>query len=155
MPGLTNYVRSNALNVLLGTDFAGITSLYANLLTAAPSDDGTAGGTTDETEWSCPRVPIYQSVQAVDPYFVEEEDTETANQGRRLRSVNEVKWSGALTTLYLGGGDETVVAVGIYNASTAGIMLAWGELHASRTVSAGEDALFQAGGLLIQSRRDV
>ena len=155
MPGLTNYVRKRALTVLLGTDFAGVGSLYFSLFTAAPSDDGDAGGTTDETEWSCPRVQIYQTTQASLPYFVEEEDTVTANDGRRLRLVNELAYTDTTTTTYLSGGDETVVAGGIYTASTAGTLLAWGYLDSSATVSAGDYYVFQTGSVLLESRKDV
>lgn len=153
MPGLTNYVRSNALNVLMGTSFSAVSALHVNLFTENPSTDGTSGGTTDETEWSCPRIEIAQSVQASDPYFVEEDDGLTYAGGRRLRLINEVTWSTATTTTYLAGGDETVIGGGIYTASTGGILLAWGPLGANATVSAGDVYTFATGKLLLSIRK--
>jgi hypothetical protein len=155
MPGLTNYVRKRVLTVLTGTDFAGISALYVNLFTGSPTDDGTAAGVTDETEWSCPRVQVLQVFDVTNPWFFEEEDTVTANGGRRLRLINELTWSAATTTTYITGGDETVISAGIFTAATSGTLLAWGPLDLSMTVPAGQEVIFQAGGILLNVRKDI
>jgi hypothetical protein len=155
MPGLTNYVRKRALTVLMGTDFAGVSALYFSLFTVNPTDDGTAAGVTDETESSLPRVQILQVTDATLPYFVEEEDTVAANNGRRLRLVNALEYTDTDTTSALGGGDETMTGGGVYTASSGGTLLCWGAFTSSTTMSAGDYYVFQSGDIILQLRKDV
>ena len=155
MSGLTNYFRTRALTVLLGTDFAGISALWLGLFTVNPTDDGSAGGTTDETEGSLSRVQILQVSDPSLPYFVEEEDPVTANNGRRLRLVNDLEYTGTTTTTELAGGPETFVGAGVYTASTAGTLLLWGPLDSSKLITAGDFYVFQSGDIIFQLRKDV
>lgn len=98
-------------------------STYVALYTAAPTD---AGGGTEVTGGSYARV----QVTAWD-----------AASGGATANTNAITFPTASASW------GTVVAFGIHDAASAGNLLAWGDLSASKAVGSGDTIEFAAGAL--------
>lgn len=125
--GLTDYSEGKILNRVLNaqsqTQWPTISSVYLALFTVSPDD---TGGGTEVTGGS------YERKQVTAGFTVSNGDaTNTADQAFVQATAN---WG-------------TVVAVGIFDASTSGNLLWYGALTESRTVNSGGQAKFLAGEL--------
>jgi len=127
MPALSDYLENKLLEHSVGkTAFTMPTGCYLALYTAAPTD---AGGGTEVTGGAYARQQTNTSWAAasagsiatnVDITF----PTATANWG-------------------------TVTHVGLFDASTAGNLLWWGALSASKTVNSGDVFKINSGQLVL------
>ena len=124
----SNYLENALLNqIFRGTAYSFPGTLYVGLYTVAPSD---AGGGTEVSGNNYARV----SVTANTSNWAESTSGATSN-------------SGAITFPQASGNWGTVVALGIFDASSSGNLLAWADLTTSKLVGNGDTPSFAAGDL--------
>lgn len=125
MAGFSDYLETKVLDhVFGGTAYTAPTTLYVALFTAAPTDTG--GGTevnTSGTAYARQTIAFTTS-------------------GGTTSNTSAVEYSTAT-----GSGFGTVVAMGIFDASTSGNLLAYGSLTTSKSVSAGDVFRFNASAI--------
>ena len=125
MAGFSDYLEDKVLDhVFGGTAYSAPSTLYVALYTSAPSD---TGGGTEVSGGGYVRKTTTFNVSGTNPTTASnagaiEYPTATANYG-------------------------TVVAVGIFDASTSGNLLAYANLSASKVVSTGDVFRFNTGDL--------
>jgi hypothetical protein len=127
MAGFTNFAEDLVLDWLLTTATATRpTAWYVALYTVAP---GESGGGTEVSGTSYVRTAVTFSVTGTAP-------TTAAN-------------SAAVEFPTAGGSWGTVVAAGIFDASTSGNLLAFADLTTSKAVSTGDVLRFNTGALTV------
>ena len=125
MAGFTDYLEDKVLeHVFGGNAYSAPSTLYVALYTVAPTD---TGGGTEVSGGAYARQSAAFTVSGTNPTQASnsaavEYPTATANYG-------------------------TVVAVGIFDASSSGNLLAYANLTASKVVSTGDVFRFNAGDL--------
>lgn len=125
MAGFSDYLETKVLDhVFGGTSYTAPTTLYVALFTAAPSDSG--GGTEVSTSGTA---------------YARQTITFTTSGGT-TSNTSAVEYSTAI-----GSGFGTVVSMGIFDASTSGNLLAYGNLTVSKSVSAGDVFRFNASAI--------
>jgi len=125
MAGFSDYLETKVLDhVFGGTSYTAPTTLYVALYTAAPTDTG--GGTEVSTSGTA---------------YARQTITFTTSGGT-TSNTSAVEYSTAT-----GSGFGTVVAMGIFDASTSGNLLAYGTLTTSKSVSAGDVFRFNASAI--------
>ena len=124
----SDYLENALLNQLFrGSSYSFPGTLYVGLYTAAPTD---AGGGTEVSGNSYARV------------------AGTANTSNWANSTaGATSNSNAITFPQASGSWGTVVALGIFDASTSGNLLAWADLTTSKLVGNGDTPSFAAGDL--------
>lgn len=124
----SDYLENALLNQLFrGSSYSFPGTLYVGLYTAAPTD---AGGGTEVSGNSYARVAV------------------TANTSNWANSTaGSTSNSNAITFPQASGSWGTVVALGIFDASTSGNLLAWADLTTSKLVGNGDTPSFAAGDL--------
>jgi len=119
-----DYLENAVLDHVFKNDaFSQPTNLYVALYTVAPTD---AGGGTEVSGGSYARVN---------------------HNSWDVASGGATENTGAITFIQATGSWGTVVAVGIFDAASAGNLLAWGDLAASKTIDSGDTAEFADGDL--------
>jgi len=128
MAGKSDYLENKVLDFLLGgVSFTPPATVYIALFTAAPTD---AGGGTEVSGGGYARVAV------------------TNNTTNFPAASNGTKSNGTTITFPTATADwGTVVAVGIFDASTGGNLLFWANLSTSKTIQNGDTAQFAAGSL--------
>ncbi len=122
MSGFTDYLEDALLkHVFTNTAYTSPTAVYAALFTVAPSD---TGGGTEVSGGAYARQSMAFSVS-----------------GTGTLATNSAAVEYPTATADYG----TVVAVGIFDASTSGNLLAYANLTANKTVSSGDVFRFNAG----------
>jgi len=128
----SNYAEALVLNALLkGSGFTAPASHYLALYTTAPTDSG--GGTevtTSATAYARQSI-AFGSVATQSP------------SGSQVASSADITFPTA-TANY-----GTVVAFGIFDASSAGNLLYYANLTSSQTINTGNQALFPAGSITV------
>ena len=125
MAGFSDYLEDKVLkHVFAGSAYTAPSTLYVALYTVAPTD---TGGGTEVSGGAYARQTAAFSVSGTDPTTASnsaaiEYPTATANYG-------------------------TVVAVGIFDASSSGNLMAYANLTSSKVVSTGDVFRFNAGDL--------
>ena len=123
MSSKSDYLENVVINHFLrNTSTAPTANVYAALYTSAPTD---AGGGTEVSGGSYARVAI----------------TFSAASGGATSN------SGAVTFPTATGSWGTVVAFGVFDASSGGNLLYWGNLTANKTIASGDIASFATGEL--------
>lgn len=125
----SDYLENKILDhVFVGTAYTAPTTIWFALFTVAPTD---AGGGTEVSGGSYARVSKTPS------------GIFGASSGGSITTTDSVAFTTAT------GNWGTIVAFAIFDASTSGNMLAWGDLTLSKTVGTGDTASFSAGSLII------
>ena len=125
MAGFSDYLEDKVLDhVFGGTAYTAPTTLYVALYTVAPTD---TGGGTEVSGGAYARQTAAFTVSGINPTTASnsaaiEYPTATANYG-------------------------TVVAVGVFDASSGGNLLAYANLDTSKVVSTGDVFRFNTGDL--------
>lgn len=122
MAGFSDYLENKVVgHVFGGSAYTAPSTLYVALYTSAPSD---TGGGTEVSGGAYARQTAAFTITAdtASNTSAIEYPTATANYG-------------------------TVVAVGVFDASSSGNLLAYGNLTASKTVSTGDVFRFNAGAI--------
>lgn len=126
----SDYLENEILDhVLGGGDYSRPGTVYIALFTAAPTD---AGGGTEVTGGSYARVAVTNNAT----------NWPAASSGSKSNGV-------AFTFTQATANWGTVVAFGIFDAASAGNLLYWGDLTASKSVENGDTAEFAVGGITI------
>mgnify|MGYP006330868683 FL=1 len=126
MSGASDYLENELLDhVFRNSAYTPAATVYVGLYTAAPTD---AGGGTEVSTGSYARTAV----------------TFGAASGG---SINN---SGAVTFPTASGSWGTITHFGIFDASTAGNLLAWNAVTASKTVGNGDTASFAIAALVVQ-----
>ena len=122
MAGFSNYLENKVVgHVFGGSAYTAPATLYVALDTSAPSDTG--GGTeVSGGAYARQTAAFTISADTASNTSAIEYPTATANYG-------------------------TVVAVGVFDASSSGNLLAYGNLTTSKTVSTGDVFRFNAGAI--------
>lgn len=120
----TDTFENQVLNVLRATNITAPATVYVGLFTTAT---GETGGGTEVTGGSYAR-------QAV---------TFGAPSGGAIANSADVTFPVATASW------GTVTHIGIFDAVTAGNMLVWADLTASKTVASGDQVKFPAGNLTV------
>lgn len=131
---LSDYTESALINALLrGTAFPSATgSVYVALFTAAPSD---SGGGTEVTGGSYARVAVSRATGSWDAPADQSGAQKTANTNAITFPNPTANWG-------------TVTHFGVFDASTSGNLLFWGDLGTSRNIQSGDNAPSFAAGAL-------
>jgi len=124
----SDYLEDELLDhVLGGADYTRPATVYVGLFTAAPTD---AGGGTEVSGNNYSRVSV------------------TNNATNFPASSGGAKSNGtAITFATPSGSWGTVVAMGLFDASTSGNLLAWADLAVNKSVSSGDIVSFAVGEL--------
>jgi hypothetical protein len=128
MAGKSDYLENKVLDLLLGNvSYTVPSTVYIALYTSAPTD---AGGGTEVSGGGYSRVAV------------------TNNTTNFPSASGGSKSNGTTITFPTATADwGTVVAVGIFDASTSGNLLFWANLTTSKTIQNGDTAQFAAGSL--------
>jgi hypothetical protein len=120
----SDYLEDKLLkHAFTNTAYTPATTLYVALYTAAPTD---AGGGTQVSGNAYARVSVAFTVS-----------------GTTTAATNSAAVEFAAATASWG----TIVAVGIFDASTSGNLLAWADLTTSKTIDTGDIFRIPAGDL--------
>jgi len=122
MAGFSNYLENKVVgHVFGGSAYTAPATLYVALYTSAPSD---TGGGTEVSGGAYARQTAAFSISA-----------DTASNTSAIEYPTATADYG------------TVVAVGVFDASSSGNLLAYGNLTTSKTVSTGDVFRFNAGAI--------
>jgi hypothetical protein len=125
MAGFSDYLENKVLeHVFENSAYTAPSTLYAALFTVAPSD---TGGGTEVSGGGYVRKTAAFTVSGTNPT--------TATNGSAIEYPTAT------------AGYGTVVAVGVFDASSSGNLLAYANLDASKVVSTGDVFRFNAGDL--------
>jgi hypothetical protein len=143
MAALSDYAENKIIDWLLrGQTFTPPATVYVGLLTAAPSD---TGGGTEVTGGAYARVAVTSSL--ANWAGTQAAASTVASTGTSGTTSNNATITFPAPTANWG----VATHVGIYDASTAGNLLIWGALSASKTINNGDSApVFQAAALSFQ-----
>lgn len=123
MAGLSDYYENKVIDHMLrGQAFTPPSTIYVGLFTTAPTD---AGGGTEVSGNGYARQTI----------------TLTAASGGSTSNASDITFPQAT------GNWGTIVAAGLFDASTGGNLLAWNNLATSVTINTGDVLKIYAGNL--------
>jgi hypothetical protein len=123
MANISNYYENTIINHMLrAASFTPPTTIYLALYTEAPTD---AGGGTEVSGGS----------------YARQSFTLSAASGGATSNAADITFPTATANW------GTIVAVGIFDASTSGNLLMWGNLTTSKTVNNGDTFKIAAGDL--------
>jgi hypothetical protein len=133
--GKSDYSENAVLNYILrGTAMPTVSGLHVALFTVTPSD---SGGGTEVAGSSYARVSVARTTGAWSSPSNVGGFQQTSNVAAIVFPTSTGSWG-------------TVVAFGIFDASSGGNLLYWGALSPSRLIAADVAAEFPAGSLVIQ-----
>lgn len=123
----SDYLEDKVLkHVFTNTTYTPATTLYVALYTVAPTD---AGGGTEVSGGSYARQSAAFTVSGSSP-------TQAANTAAIEYPTASASWG-------------TIVAAAVFDASSAGNMLAWADLTNNKTISSGDVFRFPAGQFVV------
>lgn len=129
----SDFTEGKVLNHLFGaTSYTPPGTLYVALFTAAPSD---SGGGTEVTGGSYARVAVTNNTTNF-PNATGTSPTSKSNGTTITFPTATANWG-------------TVVAFGIFDASSGGNLICWADLNANKTINNGDTASFAASALTI------
>jgi len=141
MAGKSDYLENKYIDFLLRAQtFTAPTTVYVALFTATPSD---TGGGTEVTGGSYARVAVTSSL--ANWAGTQSAGSTVASSGTGGQTSNNNAINFPTPTASWG----TVTSFGLYDASTAGNLLYFGNLTSSQTISTGNTVSFPAGSLTI------
>lgn len=143
MTALSDYLENKIIDWLFrGQAFTPPAGLYVGLFTATPSD---AGGGTEVTGNAYARVNLAPSL--VNWAGTQAAASTVASTGTNGTTSNN---STIVFPTPTPSGWGVITSIGIFDAASAGNLLAWGALTASKTVNAGDVVDFPAAALSFQ-----
>ena len=125
----SDYLEDKVLkHVFTNTAYTAPTTLYVGLFTVAPTD---AGGGTE--------------VSTVGSNYARQSMAFTVSGTNPTQAVNSanVEWGTAASSW------GTIVAAAVFDAASAGNMLAWADLTNNKTISAGDVFRFPASSFVV------
>jgi hypothetical protein len=144
MATLSNYIENKVIDWLFrGQSYSPPATLYVALFTATPS---AAGGGTEVSGGSYARVAITSSL--ANWAGTQGATTTVASSGTSGLTSN----NGVVTFPGPTAGWGTITSVGIFDASTSGNLICFGNLSANKTISSGDPApLFPISAITFQA----
>jgi len=138
------FFRAQAIGTTGATAAAGTgpATLYVGLFTVTPSD---TGGGTEVSGNAYARVAVTSSLANWAGTQSAGSTTASSGTGGTTSNNNVISFP---TPTPSGWG--TVVAVGLFDASSSGNLLIWGALTTSKTINPGDTVTFPAGTLTFQ-----
>ena len=130
MPGKTQSYSDAVLNVLRGTDLAGVAP-YVGLFSVAPADDNSAG--TELAGNGYARQAVTFGAPATD-----------AGNVRKVANTNNIQFGPA------GADWSQAVAFGVFDAQSNGNLLYWNTLATPKTIQQGDFGQFAPGSLVVE-----
>jgi hypothetical protein len=125
MAGLSDYYENIVIDHLFrAQEFTPPSTIYVGLFTAAPTD---AGGGTEVSGGGYARQAVTFSAAS---------GGSTSNNAAINFPTATASWG-------------TVVAFGLFDASTGGNLLAWDNLATSKAIGSGDQAVFSTGNLTL------
>lgn len=141
MSALSDFLENKLIDQLFRAQSAPTTStLYVGLLTAAPSD---TGGGTEVSGGDYARVAVTSSL--ANWAGTQSAGSTVASSGTGGQTSN----NNAITFPTPAAGWGTVTHFGIYDASTSGNLLFYGQLTIAKTINQSDTVTFPAGSLTI------
>lgn len=143
MAGMSNYLENKLIDHLFrATSYSAPATLYIALCTAAPTDASTGSTLTEVSGGNYARQSV---TSGTGTWQTSQGDTTSTSSGTNgtTNNVSTITWSGVTWA-------ATVTHVAICDALTAGNVLFWGALAASKIVSSGDTFQFSANTLQIQ-----
>lgn len=138
MAALSDYLENKILDhVLRGTAYTAPGTTYVGLLTAAPGD---AGGGTEVSGGSYARVGVTSSSAGWN-------NTQNSGAGASSGTDGTIENAAAINYATPTAGWGTVTHFGVYDAASAGNLLFYAALSASKTINSGDTVSFAAGAL--------
>ena len=129
----SDYLEAAVLNHVFGaTSYSPPGTLYIALFTAAPSD---SGGGTEVSGGSYARVAVTNNTTNF-PNASGTSPTSKSNGTTITFPTASASWG-------------TVVAFGIFDASSGGNLIAWADLTSNKTIGSGDTASFAVSSLAI------
>lgn len=129
----SDFLEQKVLNHVFGaTAYSAPGTLYFALFTTAPSD---SGGGTEVTGGSYARVALTNNTTNF-PNATGTSPTSKSNGTTITFPAASANWG-------------TVVAFGIFDASSGGNLICWADLTANKTINNGDTASFAVGALTI------
>lgn len=126
---LGNTYENNVLDAILGVGFTKPATVYVALFTVTPSD---AGGGTEVTGGAYGRVAV------------------TNNATNWPAASSSTKSNGTVITFPTSTAAwGSVVAWGLFTASTGGTLIVWGALSTAKTIGVSDAPNFPVGSLVI------
>jgi hypothetical protein len=125
MGSKSDYLEGKVIQHLFESDYSAPANMYVALYTVTPSD---AGGGTECSGGAYAREAVARS-------------TGWTSSGNATENAADITFTEATASW------GTVVAFGLFDASTAGNLLYWGALTASKTIDSGDTAKIPAGDL--------
>jgi hypothetical protein len=124
----SDYLENEVLDyVFSGASFTSPATVYVGLFTATPSD---SGGGTEVTGGSYARVTVTNNAT----------NFPAASGGAKANGTD-------VTFVTATANWGTVVAFGIFDASSAGNLLVWGDVTPNKAINTGDTAKFAIGDL--------
>lgn len=137
----SNYLADAQLNWFKGTGFpAAPANTYVALFTAAPTSRAGTGG-TEATGGAYARQAIASSGWSA-----------VSTSGSGLTSIEQITQTGAINFPTATANWGTIVGVGLYDASTLGNLLEYGDLTTSQTVNSGNTFQIPANDIVVQEK---
>lgn len=141
MSALSDFLESKLIDhVFRGVAYTAPATMYVGLLTAAPTD---TGGGTEVSGGSYARV-------AVTSNSTNWANTQASGSGASSGTDGTIENLTTITFPTPSGSWGTVLAVGVYDASTGGNLLWYTTLSVSKTISSGDLVDFPASSLSFQ-----
>jgi hypothetical protein len=142
MAALSDYLENAILDhILRATAFTAPLTTYVGLLTAAPTD---AGGGTEVTGNAYARVAVTSGLTAWN-------NTQGNTTGASTGTDGTIENAAVVTfPTPTPAGWGTVTHFAVYDAATAGNLLFYAALTASKVINAGDAVSFAAGALSLQ-----
>ena len=135
MAGISQYLENSRMNWFKGTTYvAAPTTVYVALFTTAPTDDSGAGA-VEVSGGSYARASITTSTGWSSISGAPSAPAQISNAGVITFATPSASWG-------------TVLAIGIYDASTAGNLLTWGTIT-SQAIGSGVVATFAINALVL------
>lgn len=142
MAALSDYLENKLIDWLLrGQTFTPPATVYVGLFTVTP---GETGGGTEVTGGSYARVAVTSAL--ANWAGTQSAGSTVASSGTGGTTSN----NGVVTFPTPSAGWGTVVAIGLFDASTTGNLLIYGALSSSQTINTGNAVTFPAAALSFQ-----
>jgi len=139
MAAMSDYLENKIIDLVLrGQAFTAPANAYIALFTVSPSD---SGGGTEATGGSYARVAVSGALASW--AGTQSAGSTTASTGTSGTTSNNA----VITFPTPSAGWGTLVAFGIYDASTSGNLLIYGSLGTSKTINTGDTVSFAIGTL--------
>jgi len=141
--GKTYFQSDRVLDLFLGVTVIGAPATYVNLFVTNPTGDNQAG-----VEWAAARVEVLNALPSPNLFLPYWGAKKSDGNLRYVDNVYTISWTMADAATYVD--HETVVGIGVWDASVLGHLLYWEELEKSVAMQPEEEIAFGTGALRVR-----